>query len=231
MYSFDIEIYSNMETETINKKPEEQIREGYITYVLENNQIPASAYTLCQTIKMPEETFYNHYPSIDDIEADIWKNIFEETVNRIEQDEVYNTYTAREKVLAFYYTWIEELKSKRSFILVIHETKKSRGIKLEDFKVLKAFKQAFKDYATNLVNEGLESGEIAERPYITSQYSKALWVQALTVLSFWIKDSSKAFEKTDTFIEKSANLGFDLMGKTALDSAFDFMKFAIQNKL
>lgn len=212
-------------------KPEEKIRQGYITYILENNTVPASVYALCQSIKMKEADFYGHYTSVNVIESDIWKSFFDETVDRIEQDEVYSTYTVREKVLAFYYTWIEVLKPHRSFILVVYQAKKDRGIRLEDFKVLKEFKQAFKEYMGNLVNEGLESGEIAERPYITAQYSKALWVQLLTVLRFWIKDHSKAFEKTDTYIEKAANLGFDLMGQTPFDSALDFMKFAIQSRM
>lgn len=212
-------------------KPEEKIRQGYIDYILEHNQIPGSVYALCKSIDMKEEDFYEHYTSINVIESDIWKSFFDVTIDRIEKEEVYSTYTVREKAVAFYYTWIEELKSNRSFILTVYRTKKERGIRLEDFKVLKEFKQTFQDYMTNLVNEGLESGEIAERPYITAQYAKALWVQTLTILRFWIKDTSKGFEKTDIFIEKSANLGFDLMGKTPLDSAFDFVKFAFQNRM
>ncbi|HAS41000.1 MAG TPA: hypothetical protein DCS93_10990 [Microscillaceae bacterium] len=212
-------------------KPEEKIRQGYIDYILEHNHPPKSVYALCKSIKMKEDVFYEHYTSVNVIESDIWTSFFQDTINRIEQDEVYSTYTVREKVVAFYYTWIEELKSNRSFIVAVYQAKKDRGIRLEDFKVLKSFKQAFQDYMTNLVNEGLESGEIAERPYITTQYSKALWVQTLTILRFWIKDHSKGFEKTDIYIEKVANLGFDLMGKTPLDSAFDLVKFAFQNRM
>jgi AcrR family transcriptional regulator len=218
-------------TTTPEEKTEDKIREGYLTYVLEHDEAPGSAYKLCKFIDLPEEEFYQHYTTVDAIENDVWKGFFEATVTRIEQDEVYGSYTVREKLLAFYFTWIEELKAKRSFILTVYNAKKHRGLRPQDFKVFKEFKQAFQEYCHMLVNEGLESGEIVERPYVTTQYAKALWVQALTILKFWIKDTSKGFEKTDTFIEKSANLGFDMMGHTPLDSALDFMKFAFQSRM
>jgi hypothetical protein len=50
------------------------------------------------------------------------------------------------------------------------------------------------------------------------------------LLLFWRDDESAGFEKTDAAIEKSVNLAFDLIGKGAVDSAFDFAKFLYQAK-
>jgi hypothetical protein len=51
------------------------------------------------------------------------------------------------------------------------------------------------------------------------------------LLIFWKDDTSAGFEKTDAAIEKSVNLAFDLIGKGAVDSIFDFAKFLYQTKV
>ena len=59
---------------------------------------------------------------------------------------------------------------------------------------------------------------------------EALWMQVGFVFRYWVEDRSPRFEKTDAAIEKSVNLAFDLMGKSALDSFLDFAKFLYQHK-
>jgi hypothetical protein len=49
-------------------------------------------------------------------------------------------------------------------------------------------------------------------------------------MDFWIKDNSKGFEATDAAIEKSVNLGFDLVGPGPLDSIIDFGRFLISQR-
>ena len=75
-----------------------------------------------------------------------------------------------------------------------------------------------------------QSSVIENRKVIVSKYAEGLWVNFLFVYSFWLKDESNAFEKTDEAIERSINLAIDLMGKSALDSALDFGKFLFQNR-
>jgi hypothetical protein len=93
-----------------------------------------------------------------------------------------------------------------------------------------SFKEEFHDYTENLILEGRETQEITERPYIVDMYPKIFWTQALLILRFWVKDLSPNFEKTDVYVEKAVNFAFDVMGKTSLDSAFDFFKYAFQNR-
>jgi hypothetical protein len=59
---------------------------------------------------------------------------------------------------------------------------------------------------------------------------EGLWIQTLFILQFWANDDSKEFEKTDAAIEKAVNVAYDLMGKSPLDSMFDFAKFIFQNR-
>jgi len=205
----------------------DKIRKNYIEYLLENQTKP-TVFNLCKKAKIKEEEFYEHYNSVLAIESDIWKGLFEETKQKVQSEEVYASYTIREKLLAFYYTWIEVLKSQRSYILYHFEGKQIFNPRQNNF--LKDFKESFEEYAQELVAEGRETGEIAERPFITDRYNKVLWWQVLTILDFWIKDTSKSFEKTDVFIEKSVNFAFDVISYSVLDSSFDYLKFIFQNR-
>jgi hypothetical protein len=95
---------------------------------------------------------------------------------------------------------------------------------------MKIFRERFKDFASEIILEGKETQEIANRPIISDRYDEALWLQVLFVFNYWLSDQTPGFEKTDAAIEKSVNLAFDLMGKSALDSFLDFAKFLYQTK-
>ena len=44
-------------------------------------------------------------------------------------------------------------------------------------------------------------------------------------MKFWLSDTSKGFEKTDAFIEKSVNVVFEVFDNTRLDTILDLGKF------
>ncbi|WP_226390186.1 TetR family transcriptional regulator C-terminal domain-containing protein [Penaeicola halotolerans] len=210
------------------KSPEAQIKEAYITYLLEHGQAPASVFKFAKLLKMKEEDFYNYYNSFEGVESAIWTDIFGETKSRLDQDKTYIQYSVREKLLAFYFTWLEVLKSNRSYIQYsLQQIKEKKSL---DPTVLKGFKSAFKQYAEELMSEGKETDEVVARPVISDRYADLLWMQAMFLLNFWQKDTSKGFERTDAAVEKAVNLFFDLIGKSALDSMLDFAKFIYQNK-
>ncbi len=212
----------------------EKIRKAYTDYVLENGKQPTSVFQFAKKLKITEADFYTHYTSFDAIEADIWLEFFNGAKTTVEADETYQGYSVREKTLAFYYTWIELLKSQRSFVVYSYgrlkaESKGQRGLTSKT-SVLNPFKEVFFDYSRDLLAEGRESKEVEPRPFITDRYPNALWGQTLYLLDFWVRDVSKNFEKTDSAIEKSVNTGFDLIGRSPLDTLFDFAKFMYQNK-
>jgi len=207
-----------------------KIKEAYIDYVLEHGKEPASVYKFMKMLKMKEGIFYDYYNSFSAIEKDIWFEFFEETISRITSESVYNEYTVREKLLAFYYTWIEILKDNRSFVTYSAHKIEKRGLAYKNTSFLSKFKTGFLDFANNLLAEGKETEEIVDRPLLGSRYDDGLWRQLLFVLKFWINDDSKGFERTDEAIEKAVNLSFDLMSRSALDAAFDFAKFLYQKR-
>ncbi|CAN5550106.1 TetR family transcriptional regulator C-terminal domain-containing protein [soil metagenome] len=205
----------------------EKIRKAYTEYVLENGKQPTSVFQFAKKLKIAEADFYTQYTSFDAIEADIWLTFFTDAKNTVEADETYQGYSVREKLLAFYYTWIELLKSQRSFVVYSYGR---MGRMKPQTPVLTLFKEAFFDYARDLLAEGRESKEVEPRPFVTDRYPNALWAQTLYLLDFWVRDVSKNFEKTDSAIEKSVNTAFDLIGRSPLDTLFDFAKFMYQNK-
>ncbi len=212
---------------TTKKSPQEKIREGYVAYVLENGSAPASIFKFIKDLKIKEEEFYDHFNSFENIEKDIWLNLFNSTIETIKADAVYDEYSVREKMLAFFYTYVEQLKGNRSFIL--QTVPKKMKPELTPYYLIEV-RKSFKSWVGELLMEGEETDEIENRPLIGKRYDEALWLQFLFVVGFWVKDDSKGFEKTDAAIEKSVNLAFDLMGRGPLDAMLDFGKFLFQNR-
>jgi AcrR family transcriptional regulator len=221
-----------METTTTKKAAKKDFRklimEGFVNHVLEHGSIPKSVFKFAKDLKMKEEEFYTYFTSFESIKSDIWVSIFESTLEQIESQEVFKEYSVREKFLSFLFTWIEELKKNRSYLLSLYQDK-AQSMKTLALEA-KEFKEKFKDFAGEIILEGKETQEIANRPIISDRYDEALWVQVAFIFRYWLDDRSPRFEKTDAAIEKSVNLTFDLMGKSALDSFIDFAKFLYQNK-
>ena len=210
---------------------QEKIRQAYTEYVLDNGKQPESVYAFCKKFKIKENTFYEEYSSFSQIESEIWKDFFMEARVSAESEEVYQNYTVREKMLAFFFTWIEVLKKNRSYILMSYEGFE-KPIYMKSISQLADFKNSFYDFMNELLMEARETREVEQRPIpqLMQRYPDLFWAKTLFILDFWINDASKAFEKTDTMIEKSVNTAFDLLGRSPLDSLFDLGKFIFQNR-
>jgi len=195
---------------------------------LEAGTPPPSVYIFAKKLKMSEAEFYEYYNSFEAIESDAWLDTLRQTLTSLNADAAYDQYMVREKMLAFYYTWIEILKKDRSYAL--YNYRKLRQPVARHVGPLQPFKNGFHNFATELMMEGRETREVVTRPVISDRYVDGLWMQLLFILDFWVRDLSRGFESTDTAIEKSVNTSFDLMGKSVVDSVLDFAKFAYQNR-
>ncbi len=206
---------------------EAEIMAAYKDFLLKNGKRPATVYQFTADLNMKEEDFYKHFSSFEAVDKAIWSHFANSTIAAIKADKVYADYGARERVLAFFYTLIEILKKDRSYVTLTFK----RSPKPEIVPAhLKDFKMAFDEFAKEIINDGVSSEEIVQRPVITERYHDGLWLQLLFVISFWLRDTSKNFERTDAAIEKSANLAFELMGRGPLDMIVDFGKFLYHNR-
>ncbi len=204
------------------------IRLAFVDYVLIHHDTPPSVYALAKKMEISESEFYAHYTSLKDIDTDIWKTIFADTIEKMQSEDVYQQYSVREKALSFAYTWLEILKQNRSYVLfsIGHHN----AFFFQEPAYLSAFKSEYMMLAQGWINEGTAIDEIQDRPFLTQFYNRIFWKITKDILHFWAKDHSQNFEKTDVYVEKATNLAFDALGKNALDGVFDFFKFKFQNR-
>ncbi len=213
----------------VSMENRELLQQSYINYVLEHGRQPVSVFAFAKSLGLAETEFYAYYNSFENLEQEIWKDLFEKARQRTESQEVYEQYSVREKLLSFYYIWIEELKLQRSFVLYAINKQPTRRFMVTSAQLL-LFRNAFREFAAELLREGRATQEVVNRPFLSERYADGLWRQTLFVLNFWAKDPSKLFEQTDVAIEKAVNTSFDLIGKTPFDTLFDFAKFLYQNR-
>lgn len=207
----------------------DKIRAAYVEYLLTEGKQPASVYKFCLDLGIKEETFYSHFGSFDSIEKDIWADIINKSVTRLRGDKTFGSFSSREKILSFYFALFEELKNNRSFAIQQLGTFRRPELTLTP-SYLKDFRKTFDEFIATSLGDGKASGEVSTRPYLDKFYPQLFWMHLGFLLLFWREDESAGFEKTDAAIEKSVNLAFDLIGKGAVDTAFDFAKFLYQSK-
>ncbi|MCU0419913.1 MAG: TetR family transcriptional regulator C-terminal domain-containing protein [Cyclobacteriaceae bacterium] len=204
----------------------EGIRSAYRKYVLTHGKQPASVFVFCEELGMTEEEFYAQFGSFEALEKAIWTEYVTTVRERLLADENYAAFSAREKILSFYFTLAELLKADRSFVLLQLKAWKNPA-QLPVF--LKGFKGVFDEWINGVITQGIQNGEVAKRPLLDQRYDGLFWLHLMFILQFWSHDESANFEKTDAAIEKSVNLAFDLIGKGILDNALDFGKFLYQS--
>lgn len=207
----------------------DKIRAAYVEYLLTNGKQPPSVYKFCLDLGIKEDAFYSDFGSFDAIDRDIWTSFVTKTTKALQSDKAFATFNSREKILSFYYALLEQLKNNRSFVLQQIGTFPKPELSLTP-SYLKGFKRSFEEFVTMALDHGKSNGEISTRPYLDKIYPQLFWMHFGFILLYWRDDGSAGFENTDAAVEKSVNLAFDLIGKGAIDSAFDFAKFLYQSK-
>ncbi len=210
---------------TRRKKKTVSIPQAYIDYLLTEGNPPASVFVFCKNLGIEESAFYDQYGSFKALEKAIWSEFFTKTIAILERDNNFVQFSAREKVLTFYYSFTEVLKQQRSFVL----------LQLKDWKnlaahpsILKGIKKEFDTWISHILQEAKSAGEISARPFLEKQYPTLLWMHFLFILHFWMKDDSPGLERTDMAIEKTVTLAFDSLSNGLFEQVLDFGKFLYQ---
>ncbi len=200
-----------------------RLQDAYLDHVLTEGCPPVSVYAFAKSQGMAEADFYQQFNNFLAIEQAIWAGLLQQTVERLQAEPSYAGYSAREKLLAFYFTWVEVLKPRRSFVL--YAAGQERHTAMRTPAAMQTLKKQFIGFAEDLVNQGLDSGELVARPLLSDRYADGLWTQLAFVTRFWARDTSAGFEQTDAAIEKAVRLSFELMGQNVVDAAADLAKF------
>ena len=210
------------------KIKENDIYTYYMDYYLENAEAPASVYQLAKMHNFDEKQFYEFFGSLAGIEKSIFKSFILQTIGLIEASDEYQSFDERNKLLTFYYTFFEILTANRSFVIMILKRDKQSSKLL---KTISAIKPSYLEFIKELDIEKLDVKEPRVERILTKSMDETFWVQLLVCLKFWMEDNSASLEKTDIYIEKSINTGFDLLNVQPLRSVLDLGKFLFHEKI
>ncbi len=139
--------------------------------------------------------------------------VLENTLQTCNNDEQYEQYSSREKMLAFMFTFLQQLNESDAIFIKQNQLSFIKSIKVELFV-----------YFDELIFNATNSGEIQARPFIANYYKSILSSSFLAILNFWSNDKSAFKENTDVMVEKTVHFAFDLLAPNAIDSGFDLVQ-------
>jgi len=201
-----------------------RIVEAYAHHLREHGKPPESVYRFAQSLDLNERDFFEQFASFDAIEGVLWQELVERVANSVSAGPEWASFSARQRLLAFYFGFVEEALNWRS-LLLLHLGKIGP---LARPAYLRGMESSFKAFASEVLQHGLASGELAPRGRLEATYPEALYVHFRGLIDFNLKDESAGYERTDAFVEKTVNLAFDLLRPHAIDSAFDLIRFLTQ---
>ena len=203
----------------------EKIEAVYWDDTLKIGAQPASVYAFCDKHGLAEGDFYQHFTSFYGIEGAYWKSLITDTLAVLEKDEDAKGYDAHQRLLAFYYTFFENILKHRSRFV----TRFPKGLSPGRNSCLKGFNQEFKRFADQILAQAREEGAIrsCDNNRLQEVQEHGLYAQFRTLINFYRQDSSEGFEDTDAFIEKTVKFGFDAARMPLIDSGIDLLRFAL----
>lgn len=213
---------------TSEKVSSERIISLYMDYVLENEREPKSIYKFSKESGITEDEFYQHFGSFEGLQKDVWKKFFSHSMDLLQRSPEFESYTTREKLLTFFYTFFENITANRSYVLFILSREPGLNKNLEQ---LKGLRRQVIGFAKELIRENNEEKSAKFLKQSETVFSEATWIQLLFLLKFWMDDNSARFESTDVAIEKSVNTVFDLFDNSPLDRVVDLGKFLWKEKM
>lgn len=201
---------------------------SYMEYVLEHETVPKSVYKFAKENKSNEEEFYKSFGSLEAIQKEIWEQFYIKSVTLMQAAPEVDSFSNREKMLTFFYTFFEMLTANRSYVLFMLNRNEST---LKNLEQLKGLRKNVKNFAKDLIAEDNDAKNIKLLQKNETVFSEGAWLQMMFLLKFWMDDNSPQFEKTDVAIEKSVNTIFDVFDNTPLERVLDFGKFLFKEKM
>ena len=206
----------------------EKILSDYGNYLLTHGERPKNIFVFAKENHFDEKEFYQFFSSFEHLEKEILKHFFQKSLELSLEIEGYEDMSAKERLLNLYFIFFENLTMNRSLVLMILEKKnlstlqKLHELKSEHQKFIKTLD--FNDL------EILEKAKDSIKNFNEKSREEALWLHFLSIIEFWQKDESPSFEKTDLFIEKTIDTGFEFLNNEPLKKIIDLGKFLWKEK-
>ncbi|MCX8111637.1 MAG: TetR family transcriptional regulator C-terminal domain-containing protein [Bacteroidia bacterium] len=195
---------------------ETRILELYKQLVVEGKIKKMSVFSFCKALDISEADFYKHFASLDAVGRKIWTSYAEEVLAALKGSETYQNYSAREKILAYFFTFFETVVKDRSFISKTYT----------NFSLLRGYQRKFRTHMAEVIQEGVIADEIQSR-HLENLYLDVLWGIHWGLIQFWLNDESEGFQDTEKAIETYLRIPLELMGQNVLDSAYEALRFTL----
>lgn len=205
-----------------------KMMEAYTQQLLLEGEAPKSVFQFTEKHKWKEKDFYDNYASFRDLESQVMVRFYDKSLMMLHRDPAFDDFDSQNKLLSFYFTYFEMLTANRSLVLMLLDSGK---LSLGNFEKLKPLKIGFTAMVNSLDFQKMQMTNKSLDKLQKVGIEESSWGQFLMVLMFWINDSSKGFEKTDVFIEKSLRASFELMETRPLESVLDLGKFIFRETL
>lgn len=209
------------------KISKQDIYSFYMDYYLEHGEAPKTVFQLAKLNNFDEGQFYEFFGNISAVEKSIFESFFDQTMELLEKSEEYQAFNGRNKLLTFFYTFFEILTANRSFVLSVLDGDQNNS---KYVKTVSTLRPKYFELIETLEIEKLDLKNAKFEKLMGKSLEESLWVQMILCLKFWMNDDSAGLEKTDVFIEKSINTGFDLLNVQPLKSVIDLGKFLYNEK-
>lgn len=210
------------------KITQEKIFELYSDYLLNHGEKPKNVYLFAKENYFEEKEFYHYFSGFDQIEKEILNHLFVKSLELASEVNSSDEVTAKEKMLNVYYIFFENLTMNRSLVLSILGTQK-----IPNIKMLQNLRETHRQFISTLnFNEWdlIEKAKEDLRRFNEKSRQEALWLHLVSAIDFWKKDTSPDFEKTDIFLEKTIDTGFEVLDNQPLKKVFDLGKFIWKEK-
>lgn len=217
-----------MAKQKTKKITDQEIVNFYTEYVLLNGKKPNSVYEFALKNDFEEAVFYDFFSSFEHIEEQYFSTMFDYSLSLVKKIEDYNDYDASQKLSSFYFTFIEMATANRSFVKYLLQEGKAP---MSNIKKLKSLRQDYLAFVKEILEAPYKSEIRNVEKFQNRLIHEGAWIQFMSIIKYWLDDTSKAFEKTDIFIEKSIRASFDIVYNVPLESIIDFGKFLWKDKM
>ena len=208
----------------INK---ETIVNFYTDYVLTQGKKPNSIYEFAKNNGMEEAEFYKFFASFEVLEEHFFSDMMHYTLELLDKNSDYENYNAAQKLSCFYFTFFFFSTANRSFVMQLLKQDK---MPLKNLMKLKSLRKDFLSYVKTVLETPYKIDNQKINNIQNRVVHEGAWLQFMSILKYWMEDTSINFEKTDVFIEKSVKASFDMVYNVPIESILDFGKFIWKEK-
>ncbi len=207
---------------------QENIFELYGDYLLNHGERPKNVYLFAKENGFEEKEFYHFFSGFDQIEKEMLDHLFRKSLELAAEVNASPEILTKEKLLNVYFIFFENLTMNRSLVLsVLGKTK------TQEIRALQNLRETHRRFVATLDFNEWEMIEKAKqdiRRFNEKARQETLWLHLVSAIDFWKKDTSPDFEKTDIFVEKTIDTGFELMDNEPLRKVIDLGKFLWKEK-